>query len=237
MNGLRILAVDSSAKSASVSIYEDGKNLAQFFINTKLTHSQTLMPMVEWIFKATQLDLKDIDVFAVSAGPGSFTGLRIGISAIKGLAFAENKPCVAVSTLKALAYNVSQNSVICPVMDARCSQVYTAMFEFDGENYTRILEDEAMLISDLEEKIKKTQKNVILVGDGAQMCYNILKETCENVILAPENLRYQQAFSVAKVASEQFENGDFLKGGELNPFYLRLPQAERELLLKKSKEK
>ena len=122
-------------------------------------------------------------------------------------------------------------------MDARCSQVYTAMFEYSGENHIRISEDEAMLISDLEEKIKKMQKNVILVGDGAEMCYNILKETCENVALAPENLRYQQAFSVAKVASEQFNNGDFLKSGELNPFYLRLPQAERELLLKKSKEK
>lgn len=232
---MRILAVDSSAKAASVSIFEDGKNLAEFYINTKLTHSQTLMPMVEWILKSVQLTVDDIDLYTVSAGPGSFTGLRIGISCVKGLAFSNEKPCVAVSTLQALAYNVSQKTVICPVMDARCSQVYTAMFEFDGEKYTRLCEDEAILICDLKEKIKKIEKNVILVGDGAEMCYNILKESCNNVSLAAENVRFQHAFSVALVAHEEFLKGNFVKSDALNPFYLRLPQAERELLAKKQK--
>jgi tRNA threonylcarbamoyladenosine biosynthesis protein TsaB len=237
MNGLRILAVDSSAKSASVSILEDNKNLAEIFINTNFTHSQTLMPMTQSLFDFVKLTPDDIDVFAVAAGPGSFTGLRIGISAIKGMAFSLNKPCVAVSTLQSLAYNVTTSAVICPVMDARCSQVYTAMFEYNGEKHTRLCDDEAILISDLKEKIQNITKNVILVGDGAQMCYNVLKDSCQNVVLASENVRFQRAFSVAQVANEEYIKGNFVKSDELNPLYLRLPQAERELLKKKEKEK
>ncbi len=231
---MKILAVDSSAKSGSVSILEDGKNLAEFYINNKLTHSQTLMPMIEWILKSTNLKTHDIDYFAVSVGPGSFTGLRIGISCIKGLAFAENKPCIAVSTLEGLSRNISQPSVICSVMDARCSQVYTSQFEFDGEKYIRITPDEAISISELEEKLKKTQKNVILVGDGAKMCYNMLKETCENLTLSSENVRFQHAFGVAQVAYEKVKNGDTVSSDKLIPMYLRLPQAQRELLKKES---
>ncbi len=230
---MKILAVDSSAKSGSVAILDDGKNIAEFYINTKLTHSQTLMPMIEWALKSVGLNPSEVDAFAVSAGPGSFTGLRIGISCIKGLSFAENKPCVAVSTLEGLSRNISQPAVICSVMDARCSQVYTAQFEFDGKRYTRLTPDEAIPIAELEEKIKNLKKNVILVGDGAEMCYNILKDTCENLTLASENVRFQRAFGVAQVAYEEVIKGNTISSEELAPFYLRLPQAQRELLAKK----
>ncbi len=230
---MKILAVDSSAKSGSVAILEDGKNIAEFYINAKLTHSQTLMPMIEWALKSTNLKTQDIDCFAVSVGPGSFTGLRIGISCVKGLAFAENKPCVAVSTLEGLSRNISQPSVICSVMDARCSQVYTAQFEFDGENYTRLTPDEAISVSELKEKLKKIEKNIILVGDGAQMCYNVLKDTCKNLTISSENVRFQRAFGVAQVAFDEVHRGNTISSDSLVPIYLRLPQAERELLKKK----
>ena len=230
---MRILAVDSSAKSGSVAILEDGKKLAEFYINTTLTYSQTLMPMIEWALKSTNLTSKDIDYFAVSSGPGSFTGLRIGISCIKGLAFAEDRPCVSVSTLEGLSRNISQSAIICPVMDARCSQVYTALFDFDGNKYERLSPDKAISISDLEKELKKFKKNVILVGDGAQMCYNILKESCKNLSLASENVRFQHAFGVAKVDFEEAKKENTISSEELVPFYLRLPQAQRELLSKK----
>ena len=230
---MKILAVDSSAKSGSVAILEDGKKLAEFYINTTLTHSQTLMPMIEWILKSVNFTTSDIDCFAVSVGPGSFTGLRIGISCIKGLAFSENKPCVAVSTLQALSRNISQPCIICSVMDARCSQVYTAQFEFDGESYKRLTPDEAISIKQLEERIQNNREKTVLVGDGSLMCYNIFKETCEHLFLADENVRFQHAFGVAQVAFEEIEKGNVVSSEELVPTYLRLPQAQRELLLKK----
>ena len=232
MNALKILAVDTSAKAASTAIVEDGKIIAESFINTKLTHSQTMLPMLENMLKACAVSVEEIDGFAVSVGPGSFTGLRIGISLVKGLAFSTHKKCAPVSTLEALCHNVSLTGRICAVMDARCSQVYTASFDFDGEKYTRVTEDEAILLSQLEENVKKCQKPVIFVGDGAEMCYNKLKDTCNNVHIAAENVRFQRASSVAEVAEEMFENGNTVSAEELVPSYLRLPQAERERIAK-----
>ena len=232
MNALRILAVDTSAKAASTAIVEDGRIIAESFINTKLTHSQTMLPMVENMLKACAVSVEEIDGFAVSVGPGSFTGLRIGISLVKGLAFSTQKKCAPVSTLEALCHNVSTVGRICAVMDARCSQVYTATFDFDGENYTRVTEDEAISILELEENVKKYQSDVIFVGDGAQMCYNKLKDTCKNVLISAENVRFQRASSVAAVAEMMFSQGNAVSADELVPSYLRLPQAQRERIAK-----
>ena len=229
---MKILAVDTSAKAASTAIVENGKIIAESFINTQLTHSQTMLPMIENMLKSCNVSLEEIDGFAVSVGPGSFTGLRIGISLIKGLAFSTQKGCAPVSTLEALCHNVSTVGRICAVMDARCSQVYTATFEFDGEKYTRITEDEAISIAQLEENVKNCKNPVIFVGDGAEMCYNKLKETCTNVLLSAENVRFQRASSVAIVAEKMFAENNTLSAEELTPSYLRLPQAQRERIAK-----
>ena len=229
---MKILAVDTSAKAASTAIVENGKIIAESFINTQLTHSQTMLPMIENMLKSCNVPLDGIDGFAVSVGPGSFTGLRIGISLVKGLAFSAQKTCAPVSTLEALCHNVSAVGRICAVMDARCSQVYTATFDFDGEKYTRITDDEAISIAQLEENVKKCKNPVIFVGDGAEMCYNKLKETCKNVLLSAENVRFQRASSVAAVAEKMFEQNDTLSAEELTPSYLRLPQAQRERMAK-----
>lgn len=229
---MKILAVDTSAKAASTAIVENGKIIAESFINTQLTHSQTMLPMIENMLKSCNISLDEIDGCAVSVGPGSFTGLRIGISLVKGLAFATQKKCAPVSTLEALCYNVSTVGRICAVMDARCSQVYTATFDFDGEKHTRITEDEAISIAQLEESVKNCKNPVIFVGDGAEMCYNKLKETCGNIILSAENVRFQRASSVATVAQKMFEENNTLSAEELTPSYLRLPQAQRERMAK-----
>ncbi len=232
MNALKILAVDTSAKAASTAIVEDGKIIAESFINTKLTHSQTMLPMVENMLKACAVSVDEIDGFAVSVGPGSFTGLRIGISLVKGLAFSTQKRCAPVSTLEALCRNVSTVGRICAVMDARCSQVYTATFDFDGEKYTRVTEDEAISILELEKNVKKYQNTVIFVGDGAEMCYNKLKDTCNNVLISAENVRFQRASSVAAVAEKMFSEANAVSADKLVPSYLRLPQAQRERIAK-----
>lgn len=232
MNALKILAVDTSAKAASTAIVENGRIIAESFINTQLTHSQTMLPMIKNMLEACNVSLDEIDGFAVSVGPGSFTGLRIGISLVKGLAFSTQKRCAPVSTLEALCHNVSVKGRICAVMDARCSQVYTATFDFDGEKYTRITEDEAISIAQLEENVKKCKNPVVFVGDGAEMCYNKLKDTCENISLAAENVRFQRASSVASVAEKMFADNSALSAEELTPSYLRLPQAQRERIAK-----
>ena len=151
---MKILALDSSAVSASAAILDDDKVLGEFFINTKQTHSQTLMPMVQQVLTQTKTNLEEIDLFAVSVGPGSFTGVRIGVACVKGMAFAQNKPCIAVSTLEAMAYPLSMlNGIICAVMDARCQQVYHALFRVNGSAVERICDDCAVAISDLAESL------------------------------------------------------------------------------------
>ena len=229
---MKILAVDTSAKAASAAVVEDGKIIAESYINTKITHSQTILPMIKSMLEASGQTIEQMDAFAVSVGPGSFTGLRIGISLVKGLAFSTEKKCVPVSTLEALCHNISSAGVICAVMDARCSQVYTAMFEFDGEKYIRITDDEAISINQLEENVKKSKKMVVFVGDGAEMCYNKLKQTCDNVSLAAENVRFQKASAVAFVAEKMIDEGKEVSAEELEPSYLRLPQAQRERIAK-----
>jgi len=226
------LAIDTSSQAASAAIVEDGIVAGEFFVNAKLTHSQTIMPMVDSLINCTRLSLDSIDAFAVSTGPGSFTGLRIGIAAVKGLAHALKKPVYAVSTLEGLAYNLSMvNGIICPVMDARCNQVYTAFFECENSKITRLSEDMAISIDELEQKINSYKKTVFFVGDGANLCYNILSNKC-NIVLCSSLIMHQRAASVGAAAA--LGGLQLLSPSELAPSYLRLPQAQRELLAKQN---
>lgn len=228
-----ILSIDTSATPVSCAILRDDCILASFYSRTGLTHSQTLMSMVENALRVADLTVRDVDVIAVSAGPGSFTGVRIGVSAVKGLAFSDNKPCVAVSTLEAMARNLAElpfEGIVCCVMDARCQQVYTASFvqRSDGTQ-ERLTPDEALSLDDLSMRLEKEGKAVLLVGDGSPLCYNAFKETIPSLYLAPLPIRYQSAVGVAMVAATKLCDGEVVSAEQLLPLYLRLPQAEREL--------
>ncbi len=229
---MKILSIDSSSITASVAITENGNMLAESFVNNGLTHSQTLMPMVEQTIKDGRISINDIDLFAITNGPGSFTGVRIGIASLKGMADALGKKCFAVSALEAIAEPLKNEDVIaCAVMDARCNQVYTAIFE----NGKRICEDKAVLIDELGEELKQYDKNIVFIGDGSVLCYEKLKDFIPKVSVADENIRFIHASSIGRLAEEKIKNGDNLVSSEkLVPFYLRLPQAERELKLKKN---
>lgn len=224
---MKILSIDSSAIAASVAICEDETLLAEYTLNNGNTHSETILPMVESALKMLGLGVCDIDLFAVSNGPGSFTGVRIGTATLKGLAFGSGKPCVGVSTIEALAHNlIGYKGLICPVMNARRSQVYTALFESDGERLTRVIEDTPMSISELDELLAKCGEPVRFCGDGYDVTVPKL-ERCE-YISVPERERLQSAYSVAVVALEKYKNGEFTNDRELVSTYLRPSQAERE---------
>lgn len=224
---MKILAVDSSATAASVAITEGEKLLAEYTIDNGNTHSETILPMIESALSMLSLSAKDIDIFAVSNGPGSFTGVRIGTATVKGLAFASGKPCVGVSTLEALAYNlVGFGGYICPVMNARRSQVYTALFFSDGEKLTRVLPDSVMSVSELDSLLAKKGARVRFCGDGYGVTVPVLS-LCE-FDETPERLRTQSAYSVAAVAYEKYKLGEYTDDKALVSTYLRPSQAERE---------
>lgn len=230
---MKILSVECSATMCSAAVIDNGKIIASSFSNVRLTHSQTLMPLIVSMLNNSMLSLEDIEGFAIAAGPGSFTGVRIGISAIKGLAQAKKTPCVAVSTLRAMAEMYKGRScIVCPVMDARCNQLYNALFEIDGENIIRLTEDRAVLCSDLAEELKslsdKSQKEIIILGDGADLFFKFANGI-KGVKIALEPNKYQNASCVALAAEEKFLKGETVAPNELLPIYLRLPQAEREL--------
>lgn len=226
-----ILALDSSAAPASAALLEDGKILSEFYINTKQTHSQTLMPMVESVLKLTNKTLDDVTCMAVSAGPGSFTGVRIGVSCVKGLSMTRNIPCAGVSTLRAMAENARQlTGIVCAVMDARCGQVYNALFRAESGKLTRLCDDRALPIAELLEECKTFTEKIYLVGDGAELCYKTFA-AIRAELLQPQ-LRFQRASGVAMAAQEMIENGQTVTPDTLMPIYLRLPQAERELKAK-----
>lgn len=219
------LAFESSAKAASVALVRDGKLISQYSQRSGLTHSRTLLPMAEDMLKNAELGLDKVDVFAVAYGPGSFTGIRIGVSTVKGLAWATEKPCVGVSTLEAMAWHgLAAGGYICPVMDARRSQVYNGLFKIEGEKPIRLCEDRAIALPLLGDELKKLDAPVFLVGDGAELTAAYLKEQGLPYVLAPDNLRWQSAWGVAMAAMDKTPgNAD-----ELLPVYLRLSQAERE---------
>ncbi len=223
---MKILAVESSAVSASAAVCDNGRIISENYINAGLTHSQTLMPMIKNCMDTAGVTLSDIDLVAVAHGPGSFTGIRIGIAAVKGIAFG-GKECCGVSTLEAMAYNLKGTDCIALcAMDARCSQVYMAMFDC-GDDVVRLCEDKAVMIDEIPEMIKNLKKDIIILGDGAELCYNYLKTVCDNVRLAPMLSRYQRASGVAFAA--ECGAGERVAADKLTPVYLRVPQAEREL--------
>lgn len=230
---MKIFALESSAKSASAALIDDGRLLGEFYIHTKLTHSETLMPMADALLQNTRIPLEQVDVFAVSAGPGSFTGIRIGVAAVKGLAMAAGKPCAAVSTLEAIGENYrGQEALVCAVMDARCNQVYNALFDCRDGEAVRMCEDRALSMEELFQELAETpeyeKKKLVFTGDGASLCFERLQGRLQ-AQLAPELLRYQKASNVAFAALRKAQNGTLLTASELTPVYLRLPQATREL--------
>ncbi len=226
---MKILAIESSAKAASVCIAEDGKILAEAFLNCGLTHSVTIMPSVEWLLHTAGLTIADIDRIAITEGPGSFTGLRIGMAAVKGLAWSRDIPCVGVSTLEAAATGVAHiDGTICAVMDARAGQVYNALFKAENGRLTRLCDDRALKISELLSELSG-KEDILVCGDGTEV---FMKAAGESFRAAPENIRYQRASSVAFLAA----SCDTVSAKELAPEYIRLPQAERERLEKLEKE-
>ncbi len=229
---MRILSIDSSATTASVALFEDSNLIGEFFTNTSFTHSRTLAPMIENLLSVTGKAVSDIDLIAVSNGPGSFTGVRIGVSVAKGIAFPDDLPCFAVSTLESMAYNLTLSEcVVCAVMDARRNQVYNAMFRIKYGEVNRLCDDRAISLEDLKSEIEETYQGerIILVGDGALITMRKLMDLPMSIELAPETLRFQRASSVALAAISKIEAGEKpSSASELLPSYLRLSQAERE---------
>lgn len=226
---MRILAVDTSAVCAAVAVIDNEKILSESQTNSELTHSRTLLPMIDSTLKNAEIPLDSIDFFACSVGPGSFTGIRIGVAAIKGLCDGLKKKCMPVSTLEGLAYNLlGRSCTAVSVMDARCNQVYCGIFRIDGDTVTRLTGDEAIKIDELKEKLPEYE-NVIFVGDGAKICHEALGYG----IASPQE-RFQKGSSVALCAFRNYGEEKLVDGSELMPVYLRLPQAERELKAKQS---
>lgn len=228
---MRLLALDSSGLVASVAIVEEEQIVAEYTINYKKTHSQTLLPMLDEIIKMTQIDLDTIDAIAIAGGPGSFTGLRIGSATAKGLGFALGKPLIHIPTVEALAYNLYGNSqVICPIMDARRNQVYTGLYEFHEMKF-RVMQDQmAVSIEELIKELNLLGREVIFIGDGIPPYSEIIKEQMKvPYSFAPAHLCRQRAGAVGTLAIEYFKEGKIETATEHQPEYLRLSQAEREL--------
>lgn len=220
-----MLSVDSSAVTASACLTQDGRVIKSEFINQGLTHSETLLLMIERIMQG--FDFKSLDAIAVNAGPGSFTGVRIGIATVKGLAFPNNTPCISVSTLESIAYNfIDINCILCAVMDARRMQFYNALFKIENGMVYRLCEDRAVSLDDLKAELVNYD-NVIIAGDGARLCFD--NAGLDNLTLADDDRIYQNAVGVSLAAL----NKEKISPDSILPVYLRLSQAERELKLKK----
>ncbi len=233
---MRILALDSSGLVASVAVAEtDGKEeqlIAEYTVNYKKTHSQTLLPMLDEVAKMTELDMESVDAIAVAAGPGSFTGLRIGSATAKGLGLALNKPLIAVPTLEGLAYNLcGTQAVVCPVMDARRGQVYTGIYEFQGNELITLEGQMAIAIEELGQRLLKYDRRIVFLGDGVPVFREILTDQLlagKDISFAPCNMNRQRAASVAALGIRYYRDGKFESAAEHEPDYLRVSQAERE---------
>ena len=228
-----ILAFETTAKAGSVALMQDGKLLAESYQNTGLTHSQTILSMAQQMLESCGLTAGDVQAVAVAAGPGSFTGVRIGVAAAKGFAWGAELPCYGVSTLESMALNLGiHDGYVAAVMDARRAQVYNAVFRAEAGKLTRLCQDRAISVEDLGAELKNCEKPVFLVGDGSLLCYNTLKEQLPGLVCPAEHKMHQRAGGVALAAMEQIQRGDPGDAGALKPNYLRLSQAERERLEK-----
>ena len=227
------LAFESSAKAASVALCEDGRLISQVIQCSGLTHSRTLLPMAEDLLRNSETEMKQIDCFAVAQGPGSFTGIRIGIATVKGLAWAADKPCIGVSTLATMAWNgLAAGGLVCAVMDARRSEVYNALFRIENGRPVRLCPDRAISLSALTEELRERGEAPFLVGDGAELASAFFREQHLEHRVPPENLRWQNAWGVAMEAAGK----ELCTSQELLPVYLRLSQAERERQARLSRE-
>ena len=242
-----LLAFETSAKAASVALFDGEKLLGESYQNTGLTHSQTLMLMAEDLMKNCGATVGDLTGVAVAAGPGSFTGVRIGVSAAKGLAWGRDLPCWGVSTLEAMALGLGlQEGYILPTMDARRAQVYTALFYAKNGAVSRVFEDKAIALAELKEKLPADQaialaelkeklpadQPIFLVGDGSTLTYHTLKESLPSLVMPPEHKMHQRAVGVGLAAISAIARGETGDAKALSPNYLRLSQAERERMEK-----
>lgn len=231
---MKILAIDTTGLTASVAIVDENNIIAEFTLNYKKTHSQTIMPLIEYMVKMIDFDLSSIDYIACSNGPGSFTGLRIGASTAKGFAHGLNKRIVPVPTLDAIAYNIFEtDNIIVPIMDARRNQVYTAFYIWENNKFKRISSYMAEDINTVLNELKNNNKNVIFLGDGVSVHKQTIISFNKNYIFAPQNVNMQKAASVASIAFNLISEGKDVSYSDFNIFYLRQSQAEREYERKK----
>ncbi len=228
---MRILAFETSAKAASVALTEDGKLLAESYQNTGMTHSQTLMVMAQDLLKQCGLQVSEVDAVAVAEGPGSFTGVRIGVAAAKGFAWGRDLPCYGVSTLQAMAVSLGiWQGYVCPVMDARRSQVYNALFYVNQGVLSRVAPDRAIALDVLKQELTALNAPIFLVGDGSTLTARTLSQEVPGLVSPPEHRMHQRAVGVALLAEQMAAQGLPGDGAALTPNYLRLSQAEREKL-------
>lgn len=233
-----ILALDSSATTATVSLLENGVPVASSHIYDKLTHSEKLLPMIDSLLNFIHKKAEEIDLITLSAGPGSFTGVRIGVSCAKGLAFSKNIPIVPVSTLEALAYNVrmffekeGESVIVCPCMDARRNELYNAVFEYDGMEFKRLCDDRAISCEELEKELLTYGKKTVLLGDGGRKMYEYMNsvDSQARFFASPSSLCMQNAESVGYLGYKYYLEGKTVDAEKLVCTYLRQSQAERNL--------
>ncbi len=234
---MMILAIDSSGMTASCAVATEDKILAEFNVNNKKTHSQTLLPMIDTLKNILELNIEDIDAIAISKGPGSFTGLRIGSATAKGIALAIDKPIIEISSLEAMAYQIfAADAVICPMMDARREQVYAGLFEYEDQDFRRLSEDRPLAVKEIIDEINNIGRKTVFLGDGVPVYENIIKEGMKvPYLFAPAFENRQRAAALASLAFEYANKGMYTDPDMHRPEYLRLSQAERERLNKTGK--
>ena len=227
---MKILAIDTSSIVATVALMEGDKLMAEYILNNKKNHSEHLMPIIEEVMKSCELSPKDIDVYAVALGPGSFTGLRIGIATIKSMAQALDKPIIGISSLEALAYNlIYSKDIICPIIDAQRDMVYTGLFKWDGLEFIRLKEDRVIPIEELIQELKLECENIVFLGDAVDKFKSfILENLDERAIFAPGIVKLPRASSIGELARQRAEKGEFQDFKDILPIYMRKSQAERQ---------
>ena len=231
-----LLAFETSAKAASAALFDGETLLGESYQNTGLTHSQTLLVMAQELLSQCGKAPGDVEAVAVAEGPGSFTGVRIGVAAAKGFAWGKEIPCYGVSTLQSMALGLGAfDGIVCPVMDARRSQVYNALFYVNHGRLSRATPDRAISLADLGKELENAEKPIFLVGDGSILCYHSLKDSVPNLVLPAQHRMHQRAVGVGLAALQKIAAGDPGDGNALAPNYLRLSQAERERLERKNK--